>query len=139
MSLLLLFLSAFGAATILPMSSEAVLAVLAHADGSRAGLLLAVATLGNTLGALVNWAIGRFLGQFRGRRWFPLDDRTHARASRWFARFGVWSLLFAWLPVVGDPLTVLAGLLRTPLVLFLPLVALGKFARYAAVMWLVAG
>ena len=135
-SLLLLFLGAFGAATILPMSSEAVLAVLAQADGARVGLLLAVATLGNTLGAVVNWAIGRFLGHLRGHRWFPLDDRTHERAGRWFSRFGVWSLLFAWLPLVGDPLTVLAGLLRTPLAIFLPLVALGKFARYAVVVWL---
>lgn len=139
MSLLVLFLSAFGAATILPMSSEAVLAVLAHADGSRAAPLLLVATLGNTLGSLVNWLVGRFLGRFRGRRWFPLDDRSDERASRWFARFGVWSLLFAWLPVVGDPLTVVAGLLRTPLLVFLPLVAIGKLSRYALVVWLAAG
>lgn len=139
MSLLLLFLSAFGAATILPMSSEAVLAVLVQAEGAQVALLLLLATLGNTLGALVNWAIGRFLQHCRGHRWFPLDERAHARASQWFARFGIWSLLFAWLPVVGDSLTIVAGLLRTPLVLFLPLVALGKFGRYAAIVWLAGG
>ncbi|GBD43894.1 Inner membrane protein YqaA [bacterium HR40] len=138
MTALVVFLVAFGAATLLPLSSEAVLVALIAADGTQAGLLLAVATFGNTLGALVNWTIGWLFGHLRGHPRFPVDDRSLERAERWFARFGVWSLLFAWLPVVGDPLTVLAGLLRTPLRLFLPLVALGKFARYAAIVWFAA-
>lgn len=129
-----LFLSAFLAATLLPLSSEAVLAVLSQARGFDAVLLLAVATLGNTLGAAVNWTLGRYCLKWRDKRWFPISRVQLDRAGSWFRRYGLWSLMFAWLPIVGDPLTFAAGVLRVGLLPFLVLVGLGKGARYSAVM-----
>ncbi len=131
-----LFSSAFLAATVLPASSEAVLAGLLLGGGPPAGLLL-VASLGNTLGSVVNWVLGRFVTRFRDRRWFPATPEQLARAEGWYRRYGVWSLLLSWVPVIGDPLTVIAGVLRTPLVIFLPIVAVAKTARYAAIIWLI--
>ena len=128
-----LFASAFLAATVLPLSSEAVLAGLLAARAGEAPLLLAVATVGNTLGSVVNWLLGRLVERFRDRPWFPVSPERYARAEQQFQRYGLWSLLFAWLPIVGDPLTVVAGALRTPLIPFVLLVGIGKAARYAAI------
>ncbi len=128
-----LFLSALLAATILPASSEVVLATLLASRAYDPSLLLAVATVGNTLGALINWTLGRFLLHFQDRRWFPLTPAQYARAHAWFVRYGVWALLFSWLPVIGDALTVVAGALRVGLWRFLVLVMVGKAARYAAI------
>lgn len=129
-----LFLSAFLAATLLPLSSEAVVAVLTQARGFDAVLLLAVATLGNTLGATVNWGLGRFCLKWRDKNWFPFSEAQFERAGSWFRQYGFWSLLFAWLPIVGDPLTFVAGVLRVGLLPFLVLVGFGKGVRYAAVI-----
>ncbi|THK34875.1 DedA family protein [Ensifer sp. MPMI2T] len=104
-------------------------------ETSRTALFLA-ATAGNVLGAVVNFALGRFLIRFEGRRWFPVSPPARQKAEALFQRYGRPMLLFSWLPVVGDPLTLVAGLLRTPLTLFLVFVTLGKAARYAAVLWL---
>lgn len=131
---LLLFTSAFLAATLLPFPSEVTLAGLLVAGRGEAGMLWLVATIGNTLGSLVNWGIGRLALAFEGHRRFPLRRDRLARAQRWFNRFGVWTLLFAWLPVVGDPLALVAGLLRTPFFLTLALIAIGKATRYAVVI-----
>lgn len=134
-----LFLTAFLAATLIPLSSEAVLAALAAAEGFDAALLLAVATLGNTLGAMVNWWLGRYCLHWRGRRWFPFSGDQLDRAGARFRRYGTWSLLFAWLPVIGDPLTFAAGVLQVRLPPFVILVAAGKGARYAVVLALARG
>jgi membrane protein YqaA with SNARE-associated domain len=134
-----LFLSAFLAATLLPLSSEAVLAALSQAQGFDVVLLFAIATLGNTLGAVVNWALGRFCLKWRERSWFPFSTTQLERAGARFRRYGVWSLLLAWLPVVGDPLTFAAGVLRVRFLPFLVLVGLGKGARYAAVLAVAQG
>jgi len=131
-----LFLSAFLAATLLPLSSEAVLAALSQARGLDVGVLLAVATLGNTLGATINWMFGRFCLRWRDRKWFPFSPPQLERAAGWFRRYGLWSLLFAWLPIVGDPLTFAAGVMRVRFLPFVVLVGLGKGARYAAVIML---
>jgi membrane protein YqaA with SNARE-associated domain len=129
-----LFLSAFLAATVLPVSSEAVLAgLLATRTGDPLALFL-VATVGNTLGSVVNWLLGRGIARFRERPWFPVSPQRYDAASRQFARYGVWSLLFAWLPVVGDALTLVAGALRVRLLPFVVLVAIGKAARYAMIL-----
>ena len=130
-----LFLGSGIAATIIPMSSEAMLAA-AYALGAydTVGLWLAAST-GNTVGSVVNWGLGRWLLRFRGRRWFPVGDAALARAQDGFGRWGVWSLLLAWLPFVGDPLTVAAGALRVPFGRFVVLVAIGKAARYAALLY----
>jgi membrane protein YqaA with SNARE-associated domain len=131
-----LFGSAFLAATILPASSEAVLAALL-ALGYTPWLLWSVATLGNTLGAVVNWGMGRFLHHHQAR--LPVKAAALTRAQAWFQRFGVWSLLFSWLPGVGDALTFIAGLMRVRFSLFILLTALGKGARYAALIGLAWG
>lgn len=128
-----LFASAFLAATLLPVSSEAVLAWLAAAHGADAVGLVLVATAGNTLGALVNWALGRWCAHWRDRRWFPVKPAALERATGWMQRRGRLLLLLSWVPVVGDPLTFAAGVLRVRFVPFTLLVALGKGARYVAV------
>jgi membrane protein YqaA with SNARE-associated domain len=128
-----LFLSAFLSATLLPGSSEAALVALLMDEKGSPAALIAVATVGNMLGSCVNWLLGRFFAHFRDRRWFPVGQRAFERAERWYGRYGVWTLLFAWVPIIGDPLTVVAGALRTELRWFLPLVMLGKLARYVAV------
>ena len=129
-----LFASGFLAATLLPLSSEAVLVGLVAAGGYDVGLLWFAASLGNSLGAAVNWALGRYCLRWRERRWFPVSGPALERAGAWFRRWGSWSLLMAWLPVVGDPLTFAAGIMRVNFWLFLILVAVGKGARYIAVI-----
>lgn len=131
-----LFLSAFLSATLLPGSSEALLTGLLLAGRGVPWLLLAAAVTGNVLGSLVNWGCGRFLTAFRDRKWFPVTPRRYEQATGWFERYGVWSLLLAWAPVFGDPLTVIAGALRVRLLPFLLLVTIGKLARYLFVFWL---
>ncbi|MFN4229440.1 YqaA family protein [Parvibaculum sp.] len=127
-----LFLAAFVAATLLPAQSEAVLVGLLLAGEQPALALVLVAGVGNVLGSLVNYALGRAALRFRDRRWFPAGPAALERASRWYGRYGRWSLLLSWAPFIGDPLTVAAGVLREPLWSFLLLVALAKFGRYAA-------
>jgi membrane protein YqaA with SNARE-associated domain len=137
MDLAFLFISAFAASTILPMSSEVVLGTLARSGSSEGWLLLAVATAGNTLGAVVNWCIGRYASTWRTR--LPsLEQAKFERACRWFNRWGIWCLLLSWLPVVGDPLTLVAGVLRTAFVPFVLLVLVGKIARYLLVLLMVS-
>ena len=130
--------TAFLAATILPFYSELVLVPLLLEGKSPTGLWLA-ATTGNTLGAVVNWWIGKYMLHFEDRRWFPFKRDTLHRAQAWFQRFGVWSLLFAWLPVGGDALTFIAGVMNVRFLLFLVLVAAGKGLRYAVIIYLTIG
>ncbi len=129
-----LALSAFTSATVLPGTSEAVFLGLYLTGAAPVFLLFVVASVANVAGSCVNWMIGRFAARLRGTRWLPESDML-ARAERWFHRWGKWSLLLAWTPFVGDPLTVVAGLLRVPFLTFLVLVAIAKTARYAALMW----
>ncbi len=128
-----LFANAFLSATLLPGASEAMLAALVATGAGDPWLLVALATLGNTLGSVASWWLGRYLARFEDRRWFPANPAALARASRLFNRYGRAVLLLAWLPVIGDALVVAAGLLRVPLRVFVPLVAAGKAARYALV------
>lgn len=134
----MLFAVAFGAATLLPLQSEAVLTGLLLADYSPTWLI-AVAGVGNVLGSTVNWIIGRQVERFRHRRWFPVREELLDRAQRWYRRHGKWSLLLSWVPVVGDPLTVVAGVLREPLPVFLALVTIAKVGRYLALAAVVLG
>lgn len=135
--LLALALSAFTSATLLPGTSEAAFVALHAAGAAPAWLLLAVASAANLAGSCVNWALGRFASGYAGRRWFPVSPAEIARASGWYSHYGWPSLLLSWAPVVGDPLTVVAGFLRTPFLLFLIVVGIAKTARYAALLWLV--
>lgn len=129
-----LFGAAFLAATVFPFQSELVLVGLLVAEPAHWQTLLLMASLGNTLGSVVNWLLGRLIERFRDRTWFPVKPRDYGRVERWYARWGIWSLLFAWLPFGGDALTVVAGALRTPLLPFILLVGIGKTARYAVLV-----
>ena len=126
-----LFASAVLAGSILPAQSEVVLAALILAGNVPAWLLVAVATIGNVGGAVINYGLGRSAERFRHRRWFPLSAAGWERSAAWFARWGTGTLLLSWLPVVGDGFTLLAGAARTPFPLFLALVTLAKGGRYA--------
>ena len=128
-----LFGIAFLAATIFPAQSELGLAALLATGRFDPWLLILVATLGNVLGSVFNWLIGRFLHGYRSRRWFPVPAKALDRAERTYRRWGIWTLLLSWVPVIGDPLTLVAGLLKAPLRLFLPLVIIAKAARYLVV------
>ncbi|MEH6522925.1 YqaA family protein [Sulfitobacter sp.] len=125
-----LFISAFVAATVLPMQSEAVLVGLLVAASHPISVLVIVATIGNVLGSVINWYLGRYLLVFREKRWFPSSQHQLERAQNWYRRYGRWSLLGSWLPIVGDPLTVVAGLMREPLISFVVLVTIAKGTRY---------
>lgn len=128
-----LFAAAFIAATLLPAQSEVVLAGLLVAERQPAWALLAVASAGNVAGSVVNWALGRGVARFRTRRWFPVREAALGRAEGWYRRWGRWSLLLSWAPVIGDPLTVAAGVLREPFLPFLALVTAAKVGRYLVV------
>lgn len=124
-----LFAIAFVAATILPAQSEAALVGLQLA-GYPVVLLVLVASTGNTLGAVVNWAPGREAERYRHSRWFPVSPAGIEKASAWYRKWGRWSLLLSWAPLGGDALTVAAGVLREPFWSFLTLVAIAKTGRY---------
>lgn len=128
-----LFLSAFGAATLLPLQSEALLAGLLAYGEQPAWALIAVATAGNVLGSAVNWMLGRYIECWRGKRWFPVSNEQLQRAERAYHRYGRWSLLLSWVPILGDPLTVVAGILREPLWSFLAIVLVAKLGRYLVI------
>lgn len=125
-----LFLVALLSASILPLQSEAVLVGFLLNDNYPAWLLLTVASVGNVLGSILNWYLGRYIQHFQQRRWFPVKPEQLAKASRWYLKYGKWSLLLSWVPIIGDPLTVIAGVLREPFLPFLLLVTIAKVARY---------
>jgi membrane protein YqaA with SNARE-associated domain len=132
-----LFASALVAATVLPMQSEAVLAGLLVAGNAHIGALLVVATIGNVLGSVINWWLGRYLRRFENATWFPASPAQLERAQKLYARYGLWSLLASWVPVFGDPITVIAGVMRAPLLPFVLLVTLAKGGRYVVLAALV--
>lgn len=131
-----LFVSAFLAATILPLSSEVVLSALLLSDLSPVALV-AIATTGNVLGSLVNYALGYWLSLEVIKRWLRISEAEFVRAEQRFVKYGLFSLCFAWVPVIGDPLTLIAGVLRIRLFWFVVLVTAGKLARYMVISYLV--
>ena len=133
-----LFAIAFVAATILPAQSEAALVGLQLA-GYPVVLLVIVASIGNTAGAAVNWALGRGVERFKDRRWFPVSPAALDRATGWYRKWGRWSLLLSWAPIGGDALTVAAGVLREPFWSFVLLVAIAKTGRYVVLAAATAG
>ena len=133
-----LFIISFLAATILPFSSELTLAGLMATSSFDNLLLLAVASFGNILGSVVNWILGFYSRNLSTKRWFPFKDKQIEKSSKWFNKFGRWSLLFAWVPIIGDPLTLAAGLLRVKFIEFLILVAIGKVSRYLVIFYLLS-
>jgi len=132
-----LFGIAFIAATVFPLQSEAALIALLLGGQQPVWALIAVASVGNVLGSVVNWLLGRSLERFRDRRWFPASPAALERAQRAYQKWGKWSLLLSWAPFIGDPLTVVAGVLREPLPMFVLLVTMAKVGRYVTLAWLV--
>jgi membrane protein YqaA with SNARE-associated domain len=128
-----LFWVAFLSATILPGASEAALTASMALASHDLVTLIAVATIGNTLGSVVNWWLGLYVERWRDHPRFPVKAHEFTRYQDWYQRWGVWSLLLAWVPIIGDPLTVMAGVMKTPLWLFLVVTGAGKLARYLVV------
>ena len=143
MSALLAYLtlaaSAFVAATIFPLQSEAVLVGLMLTGEHPVWALVLVASVANTAGSVVNWGLGHLIHRYRDRSWFPASPEALARAEGWYRRWGHWSLMLSWAPIIGDPLTVVAGVLREPLWRFLLLVALAKTGRYVTLALITIG
>ncbi len=134
-----LFFAAFLAATLLPAQSEALLFVLIQKGNTPVLALVLAATLGNVSGSLINWGMGRGLNRWKTKRWFPFSARSMAKAEQWYLRWGRWSLLASWVPVIGDPITLIAGTLREPLWSFLLMVAIAKAGRYVVISALALG
>lgn len=134
-SYLVLFVSAFLAATFLPFSSEALL-VLFISQGKNIWLLWFSATAGNCFGSTLNWLLGRYFLRYKHRKWFPIKSSRLRNAQKWFSQYGCWSLLLSWLPVIGDGLTFIAGVMKLRFWQFFILMSLGKGLRYGVLIWL---
>lgn len=132
-----LFTLCFFAATLLPGGSEIALSALLVADKHSVILLIAIATLGNVLGSVVNWLLGKYVERFENRSWYPVTPKQMDKARTWYHKYGRWSLLASWVPIIGDPLTLVAGVLKEPLASFVIIVAIAKLARYLVVAALV--
>ena len=133
-----LLLISFLAATILPLSSELALASLLKTNEYNSFVLIATASLGNILGSIFNWLLGLYLFEYIYKKWFPFKEKQINIATKRFNKFGIWSLLFAWVPIIGDPLTFIAGVLKINFLLFLVLVTVGKISRYLFVYVLIS-
>ena len=131
-----LFLLSFLASTIIPIGSEWLLITMVI-KGMNPILSVASATTGNTLGACTTYAIGIYGSEWVSRKLLRFDELSRKRAEMFYAKFGVWSLLFSWLPIVGDPLCLAGGLLRINFGVFLLLVFVGKLLRYGLLAVLV--
>ena len=127
---LLLFSSAFVAATLLPAQSEALLLALLHLSEQSVVLLIFFATLGNVLGSLVNWWLGTQFQRFKDRKWFPFSAKRLEQAQSYYQRSGSWVLLLSWMPIIGDPITLISGVLKENIYRFLVLVTIAKSGRY---------
>ena len=131
-----LFLLSFLASTLVPLGSEWLLGVLLL-NGFDPTIIVLVATLGNSCGALTTYAIGLWGGPYLIQRFLRISPESQARAEHHFNRYGSWTLFFSWLPVIGDPLCLVGGVLRTRFWRFVLLVSVGKFVRYLVVSKLV--
>lgn len=129
-----LFFSALISSTLFPGGSEALL-LYKLSEGGDVALLVLIATVGNVFGSLITYAMGRVGNEAVHKKWLRMDEVKVLRAEQWFGKYGTPSLLLAWLPIVGDPLCLVAGLLRSNIISFLILVTIGKAARYAFLAW----
>lgn len=134
-----LFGAAFFAATIFPAQSETVLAALLMGGQFSPWLLILAASTGNILGSIVNWLLGRGIDRLHDKKWFPLKPAMREKAQKWYARYGRWSLLLSWVPIIGDPLTIAAGIMREDFYVFVLLVGVVKTGRYLVLAAIVLG
>ena len=132
-----LLIISFLAATILPLSSELVLSTMLLTDSFDKYLLLVVASFGNIFGSSVNWYLGKKILIFKDKKWFPVNEKQIAKSEMYFKKHGIWSLLLAWVPIIGDPLTVIAGVLRVNFFTFLLLVSISKTSRYIFLIFII--
>lgn len=133
-----LFVLSFLASTLLPVGSEWLL-VLMLLKGNDPFSTVSVATVGNYLGSCTTWAIGIWGGPLLVRRILRIDPATEEAAVRFYRRYGVWSLLLSWMPIIGDPICLVGGILKVDFTRFSLLVFTGKLVRYAVVSWLTLG
>ena len=126
------------AATILPLSSEIVLTTMLLTNLFEKNILLIVASFGNILGSIFNWYLGKKITIFQDRKWFPVSPEQLNKSQKYFQKYGLWSLLLAWVPVIGDPLTLLAGVLKVRFSIFFILVSISKISRYVFIIYLVS-
>ena len=133
-----LFIISLLAATILPLSSEIVLTTMLLTNLFEKNILLIVASFGNILGSIFNWYLGKKITIFQDRKWFPVSPEQLNKSQKYFQKYGLWSLLLAWVPVIGDPLTLLAGVLKVRFSIFFILVSISKISRYVFILYLVS-
>ena len=133
-TLLALFLSAFLAATLIPAQSELGLGYLVINTDYSMLLLVTVASLGNTTGAIINWFIGKGIARsvMHSKKMQP--SARYRTIIRWYKKYGQWTLLLSWAPILGDPITVFAGIFKVPIKTFLLIVALAKTSRYILIV-----
>ena len=128
-----LFVVSFMVATIIPLGSEIYFSSLLAMDNNNSLLLLIAASIGNILGSVFNWICGYYAVYFIQKKWFPINQNQINKATNFFLKYGKWSLLLAWAPFIGDPLTFVAGTLRYSFLPFLILISIGKIARYLVI------
>ena len=128
-----LFVSSFLSSTLLPGHSELTLTAFILMKNYPVINLIISASTGNILGSLVNWCMGYYLTKLKDKKWFPLNKSQLTRASKWFLKYGKWSLFFCWVPIIGDPLTIVAGIFRFPIHIFLLIVSFAKTMRYTII------
>ncbi|GIR65433.1 MAG: membrane protein [Pelagibacteraceae bacterium] len=133
-----LFIISLLAATILPLSSEIVLTTMLLTNLFEKNILLIIASSGNILGSIFNWYLGKKITIFQDRKWFPVSQEQLNKSQKYFQKYGLWSLLLAWVPVIGDPLTLLAGVLKVRFSIFFILVSISKISRYIFIIYLVS-
>ncbi len=125
-----LFISSFLSSTILPGHSEITLTTFILLDKFSQFLLILFASLGNILGSIVNWYLGFYITKFVKKDWFSFQKKQLDKASSWYLKYGKWSLFLSWVPIIGDPLTIVAGMFRVPLIIFITIVSISKVLRY---------
>ncbi|MDB0032115.1 DedA family protein [Alphaproteobacteria bacterium] len=131
-----LSLISFLAATILPFSSEVVLTTMYLSNSFETYFLLIFASIGNIMGSITNWYLGKKITLFQNRKWFPVSVEQLESSREYFQKYGLWSLLLAWVPIIGDPLTLLAGVLKVRFGIFFLLVSISKISRYVFILYL---
>jgi membrane protein YqaA with SNARE-associated domain len=134
-----LFTLSLMVATIIPFASEGLLVSAILANKYNIWLLLISASLGNILGSVINWICGYYFTHLIKKKWIPINQKQIDKASSYFSKYGKWSLLFSWVPFIGDPITFVAGTLKYSFLSFLILVSIGKIGRYITVYFLTIG
>jgi membrane protein YqaA with SNARE-associated domain len=131
-----LFSTSFISSTLLPGHSELILTAFIYSNKFPVLTLVLVASLGNILGSVLNWYLGFYFVKFKEKKWFPINHSQLEKSSLWFTNYGKWTLFLSWVPFIGDPLTVVAGILRIPIITFLIIVSISKILRYVFISFI---